>query len=198
VAAVIERVLTAGTVETASVAPPRPIEQPEPKPQASTSRIGWVGLGAHAAIGIDGALNGGFDLEGAWWAFDPFGVGLRASYRLPVIEPVGEGDVRIDELRADLFLVWDVWDGLMIEARLFGQTLFARSRRILQTESEVLFNGGAGAGLRYVYPLGPVAIDLGIRTLIPFRSQRFLVDGAVVAELPRFQIEGALGVSVAF
>ena len=148
-------------------------------------------------------------IDDAWL---PYGLPLWIDSTTPDVPELGRAEAPLRRLvvaqdtggaitgpvRADLFLVWDVWDGLMIEGRLFGQTLFARSRRILQTESEVLFNGGAGAGLRYVYPLGPVAIDLGIRTLIPFRSQRFLVDEAVVVQFPRFQIEGALGVSVVF
>ena len=200
VAAVIERVLTLELVETATAAPVAESKTTTAAPPAIAARpprSGWIGLGGELGIGIGGELGGGLDLEGGFW-IDPIGIGLRAAWRFPVTEPAGTGDVRIDEGRADLLLLWAILESMAIEARLFGQFAFARSRDIAQTRSAFRFNPGAGLGLRYRFELAPFGIDLAARALIPFRSQRFLVDGAEVARLPRAQLELALGVSYGF
>jgi hypothetical protein len=159
--------------------------------------LGWIGVGGHFGIGTAGELGGGLDLEGGIW-IDPIGIGLRAAWRAPVIEPASTGDVRIDEGRADLLLLWAILESIAIEARLFGQLAFARSRGIAAPKSAFRFNPGAGLGLRYRFDLSSFGIDLAARALIPFRSQRFLVDGEEVARLPRAQLELALGVSYGF
>jgi hypothetical protein len=190
VAAVIEKVLTVDRVATATIAA-IPVSEPEEADR------GWIGAGGHFAVGSGGELGGGLDLEGGGW-IGPIGIGLRGAWRFPVIEPAAAGDVRIDEGRADLLVAWAVVESIAIEARLFGQFAFARSRDIVEPKSAFRFNPGAGLGVRYRFELDPIGIDLAARVLIPFRSQRFFVDGLEVARLPRAQLELAIALAYGF
>lgn len=166
----------------------------------SVPRRTWVGLGVGLFSSSKRFLRPGLELRLAHELSSHIGISAVVGWPAGWRSPVGEGEVKADELRVAVAAALQPLPRVPVlgEVSVGTQGVWARSEAIARSVTARFVNPTVGAGIILRMALEHLVLEAAVRGTFFPRTQLFQVDGAEVLVMPQFELSPTVVLAYCF